>query len=178
MTRDEKRKQAETLHQSLEQAQSIFLASFEGLTALQDNELRRKVAQAGGRYQVVKNNLVERAAQGTRAQAIAKSLRGTTSMASTESDPVALAKALTAYAKENPALVFKAGIVEGRVVSLADLAQIASLPSRLELLAKALFLLKATGQRVAVTISGVARNLAGVIHQAVKEKKFKEAVGG
>lgn len=177
MKKEEKQKQAEVLREELAKAQTVIFSSFEGLTALQDTELRRKIAGAGGRYKVVKNSLIERAAQGTQADPVARKLRGTTSLAYTETDPVALAKTLTAYAKENPALVFKAGVVEGRVVSLAELAQIANLPSRLELLSKALFLMTAPAQRVALTVSGVARRLAAVIQQATKEKKFKETAG-
>ena len=93
-------------------------------------------------------------------------------------DPVALAKALTAYAKENPALVFKAGVVEGRVISLAELVSLASLPSREALLSKVLFLINSPAQRVATAVSAVARNLVVTLQQAVKEKKFSEPAGG
>lgn len=173
MKRDEKQKQAEELRQELEKAQSILLSSFEGLTVAQDTELRRRVAQTGARYRVVKNSLIEQAAQGTSAEPVAQKLRGTTSLAYTETDPVALAKVLTAYGKENPALVFKSGVIEGRVVSLADLGLIASLPSREALFSKVLYLINVPAQRVALTVSGVARNLAFVIQQGVKENKFE-----
>ncbi len=178
MKKEEKQKHAEALHQALEKARSVILSGFEGLTVAQDTELRRKVAKVGARYAVVKNTLLGRAARGTPAEPVAQKLRGTTSLAYTETDPVALAKILTAYAKENPALVFKAGMVEGRVVSLADLGQVAILPPREEVFAKVLFLVNAPAQRAAFTISGVARNLAFLVQQAVKEKKFKEAAGG
>lgn len=174
MTKEEKQNQAKALHEALQKAQCVFLSGFEGLTVTQDTDLRRKIAQAGARYQVVKNSLIERAAQGTVAEPAVRNLKGTTSLAYTETDPVALAKVLTAYAKENPTLVFKAGMVEGRVVSLADLARIASLPTLPELLSRALFLISAPAQRLAVSLSGVARNLALVLQQAVKEKKFEE----
>ncbi len=177
MTREEKEKQAAALNQALEKARCVILSAFERLTVSQDTDLRRKVAQAGAKYKVVKNTLIERAAQGTSAEPAARDLRGTTSLAYTEADPVALAKALSAYAKENPALVFKTGVVEGRVVSLADLELISSLPTRPELLSKALFLMNTPAQRLAYTVSGVARQLAVVIQQAVKEKKFSEAPG-
>ena len=108
---------------------------------------------------------------------MAQELRGTTSLAYTESDPVALAKALTAYAKENPALTFKAGVVEGRVIAMDELAMVANLPSREQLFSKVLFLINAPARRVAGSLAGVARNLAFVIQQAVKENKFKEAAG-
>jgi large subunit ribosomal protein L10 len=123
---------------------------------------------------VVKNSLIERAAKGTAVEPIAQKLAGTTSVAYTETDPVALAKALTEYAKDNPILSFKSGVVEGRVVSLADLSALATLPSQEQLLSKVLFLLNSPAQRVASMLSGVARNLACVISQAIKEKKFQE----
>jgi large subunit ribosomal protein L10 len=175
MKKEEKKQKADALHQELDSAKTVFLSSFEGLTVSADTELRRQVRQTGAHYQVVKNSLIERAAQGTKLEPAAQKLRGTTSLAYTAKDPVALAKILTTYAKEHPALVFKTGVVEGRVVSMADLAAIANLPSREELFSKALYLMKAPGQQVAVAISGVARNLARVIQQGVKENKFKSA---
>lgn len=175
MKKDEKAKQAESLEQELQRARSVILSSFEGITVAQDSELRRKVAATGAKYRVVKNSLVERAARQTPAAPLAAKLKGTTSLAISETDPVALAKVLTAYAKENPVLVFKAGIVEGRVVSLADFMALATLPSREALLAKALFLVNAPGSRIASAVAAVARNLAYVIDRAAKEKKFAEA---
>jgi large subunit ribosomal protein L10 len=177
MKREDKQKQAEVLREELRKARTVILSSFEKLTVAQDTELRRKVAETGAKYKVVKNTLIERAAQGTSAEPVAQKLRGTTSLAYTESDPVTLAKVLTAYAKENPTLVFKAGVVEGRVVNLSDLGVIASLPAREDLLAKVLFLINAPARRVAGSLAGVARNLVFVIQQAVKENKFKETAG-
>jgi len=175
MKKDEKAKQVESVREELSRAKSVFLSQFEGITVAQDFELRRKVAGAGAKYHVVKNSLIERAAQGTPAEPlVSNKLKGTTSLAVTESDPVALARVLTAYAKENPVLVFKSGVVEGRVVSLADLAALATMPSRETLLGKALFLINAPATRLASAVSAVARNLAFVIKQAVDEKKFAE----
>lgn len=177
MKRDEKQKKAEALREELQKAKTVILSGFEGTTVAQDTELRRKVAETGARYQVVKNSVVERAAQGTSLEPVAQKLRGTTSLAYTAADPVSLAKALTAHAKGNPALVFKAGVVEGRVVALQDLEMIASLPSRDDVFARVLFMLNAPAQRLAGTVSAVARDLAFVIQQGVKEKKFKESAG-
>jgi large subunit ribosomal protein L10 len=178
MHRDEKKKQAETLHEELGKARTVFLSSFEGLTVAQDFELRRKMAEAGAKYKVVKNSLIERAAHGTPLEpVVAQKLKGTTSVAYTETDPVALAKTLTAYAKENPVLTFKTGIVEGRVVSMADVNALAMLPSKEALYSMALFLMKSPATRLASALSAVARNLAYVIQKGVEEKKFKEAVG-
>jgi len=175
MDREEKKQQADALHEELTKARGIVLSGFQGIKVSQDFDLRRKVAVTGARYKVVKNSLIERAAKGTPVEPIAQRLAGTTSVALTEADPVSLAKVLTEYAKENPILTFKCGVVEGRVVSLADLTALATMPSKEQLLSKVLFLFNSPAQRVASTLSGVARNLAYVIQQGVKENKFKES---
>ena len=90
-------------------------------------------------------------------------------------DPVALAKTLTAYAKTNPAFTFKAGVVEGRVVSIKEIESLATMPSKEELYSKLLFLLNAPSQRLVTAMNAVGRNLAVVIGQGVEQKKFKEA---
>ena len=87
---------------------------------------------------------------------------------------MALAKVLTTYAKNNPLFVFRAGVVEGRVVNLADLEQLASLPSKGELISKLMFLLNSQAQRLATVVGGVARSLAVVLNQAAEQEKFKE----
>ena len=177
MNKDEKKQRAESLHQELEKAKTVILSGFEGITVAQDFDLRRRIAQAGARYKVVKNSLIQRASQGTPLEPAAAELRGATSLSYTGKDPVALAKILIAYAKDNPVLKFKSGVVEGRLVSMFDLNAVATLPAREELLAKALYLMKAPARNVAVAVGGVARKLAVVIQQGVKEKKFVEAAG-
>jgi len=144
------------------------------MTVSQDTELRQKIRGANSKYRVVKNTLARKAAEGTPAAGVSKSFDGSTAIAYNSSDPVALAKALTAYAKTNPLFVFKAGIVEGRVVNIADIAEIAAMPSKEELIAKLLFLINSPAQRIAVALNGVARNLAVVLGQAIEKKKFQE----
>jgi large subunit ribosomal protein L10 len=101
-------------------------------------------------------------------------LKGMTSIAYTSGDPVALAKALSKYAKDNSQFTFKAGMVEGRVVDLASINDLANMPPKEELYAKLLFLINASAQRLVTAISGVGRNLAVVIDQGVKENKFQQ----
>jgi large subunit ribosomal protein L10 len=101
-----------------------------------------------------------------------KGLAGMTSLAYTGADPVALAKALTAYAKENPTFQFKAGMVEGRVIDVRTVGELASLPSREEMFGKLLYLIQAPAQRLVSAINGVGRNLAVVVDQACQENKF------
>lgn len=172
--KSEKEKDLEALKKDFEAAQNIFVAGFEKLTVQQDFELRKTVRDAGGNYKVVKNNLAEKASHGTPAEDIMSKLAGMTSMAYTSKDPVALAKALTTYAKSNPTFTFKAGLVEGRVIDVKSIQDLATMPSREQILAKVLFLIQASAQRLVTSINGVGRNLAVVVDQAVKENKFSQ----
>jgi large subunit ribosomal protein L10 len=172
--KSKKQEELNELKKDLAEAKNIVVTEFKGITVEQDTDLRQKIRATGSKYRVVKNKLAKIAAKGTPAEILSKVLEGSTSIAYNNTDPVALAKALTAYAKTNPVFVFKSGMVEGRVVNLADLNAIASLPSKEELIAKLLFLLNAPAQRIAVATNGVARNLAIVVGQAVEQKKFQE----
>jgi large subunit ribosomal protein L10 len=172
--KSDKEKDLEALKKDFEKAQNIFVTSFEKLTVQQDFELRKTVRGAGGNYKVVKNNLAAKASEGTPAEDIMNKLIGMTSMAYTSKDPVALAKALTAYAKTNPTFTFKAGLVEGRAIDVKSIQDLAALPPRDEILAKVLFLIQASAQRLVTTLGGVGRNLAVVVDQGVKENKFSQ----
>jgi large subunit ribosomal protein L10 len=174
MNKDERKKEIANLKDRLEKSKGLIVSGFNGMTVSQDYELRKQVRAAGGKYRVVKNTLAEIASDGTTAASALKGLAGATAISFTEGDPVALAKALTAYAKTNPAFVFKAGVVEGRVVSIAEISQLATLPSKEELIAKLLFLINAPAQQLVTVTGAVARNLAVVVDQAVKANKFAE----
>jgi large subunit ribosomal protein L10 len=173
-SKGKKKEELDDLKKDLIEAKNLFVAQFQGMTVAQDTELRMKIRESKSKYRVVKNTLVKKAAEGTSAASVAKSFDGSTAIAYNANDPVSLAKALTAYAKANPLFVFKAGIVEGRVINLADLTSIAAMPSKEELIAKLLFLINSPAQRLAVALTGVARNLAVVLKQAVEQKKFQE----
>jgi len=173
-SKGKKKEELDELKKDLEAAKNLFVAQFQGMTVAQDTELRQKIRGTNSKYRVVKNTLVRKAAEGTAAEGVAKSFDGSTAIAYNGNDPVSLAKALTAYAKTNPLFVFKAGVVEGRVVNISDIANIAAMPSKEGLIAKILFLINSPAQRLAVAINGVARNLAVVVGQAVEKKKFQE----
>jgi large subunit ribosomal protein L10 len=170
--RDEKKKDYEELRKALEKANNIFVAGFQKMTVDQDYQLRKTIRGAGGSYQVVKNNIAEIASEGTASEQVLKGLKGMTSIAIT-SDPVGLAKALTAYAKTNPAFTFKAGLVEGRAVDIAAIGDLASMPPKEQIYAKLLFLIQAPAQRLVTAMNAVGRNLAVVVDQGVKENKFQ-----
>src|SRR5690242_20508333 len=171
--REDKKKDVESLRKELEASKNLFVTGYEKLKVQQDFELRKTVRASGGKYRVVKNNLAAKASEGTPAEQVLKDLKGMTSLAYTSSDPVALAKALTAYAKANPTFTFKAGLVEGRVIDIRAINDLASMPSKEEIYAKMLFLINASAQRLATVINAVGRNLAVVVDQGCKENKFK-----
>jgi large subunit ribosomal protein L10 len=175
--RSEKQEDLDKLKVALAKVSSVILTTFQGITVEDDTKLRRAVQAAGGKYQVVKNTLAERAGSGTPAEGLLKNLTGTNSIAYTNTDPVALAKALTKVAKDVPAFKFRAGLVEGRVISIAEIQQLANLPSKEELLSKIMFLLNAPAQRLAVTLNALPRNLAVVVSEAGKANKFGSGGG-
>ena len=175
--RSEKQEDLDKLKIALAKVSSVILTTFQGITVEDDTKLRRAVQAAGGKYQVVKNTLAERAGSGTPAEGLLKKLTGTNSIAYTNTDPVALAKALTKVAKEVPAFQFRAGLVEGRVISIAEIQQLANLPSKEELLSKIMFLLNAPAQRLAMTLNALPRNIAVVVSEAGKANKFGSGGG-
>jgi large subunit ribosomal protein L10 len=172
--KDDKKKEYEELKKAIEENKNIFVAGYEKMTVGQDFELRKTIRDAGGNYRVVKNNLAAKASEGTPAGDLLGDLKGMTSLAYTAKDPVALAKALTKYAKDNAAFTFKAGMVEGRVIDIKAISDLASMPPKEEIFAKLLFLINATATRLVTSVNGVGRNLAVVLDQAVKEEKFKQ----
>ena len=176
--RSEKQQDLDKLKTELARVSTVILTTFQGITVEADTKLRRAVQAAGGKYQVVKNTLAERAGAGTPAESLLKNLTGTNSIAYTQTDAVALAKALTKVAKDTPAFQFKSGVVEGRVISIAEIQQLANLPSKEELLSKIMFLLNAPAQRIAMALNGLPRNLAVTVNEAVKANKFGSGGAG
>jgi large subunit ribosomal protein L10 len=174
VTKAKKAEQIEKLNSQLQKASSMIVGSFSKLTVAKDYELRKTVRSAGGRYQVVKNTLAKRASEGTKVADALKGLKGVSSIAYTDGDPVALAKALSKYVDDNPEFSFKSGILEGRVINLQEIKALATMPSKEELYSKLLFLINAPAQRLVTVMSAVGRDLAIVVNQGVEKKKFKD----
>ena len=166
--KNDKKKDLQDLKKALADHQNFFVAGYEKMTVSQDNVLRKTVRDAGGSYKVVKNNIAAKASEGTAAGDVLGNLKGMTSLAYTSSDPVALAKALQKYAKDNAAFTFKAGMVEGRVIDIAAISDLASMPPKEEI-----YLINANATRLVSSINGVGRNLAVVLNEAAKENKFQ-----
>lgn len=170
MNRTEKREAVESLSQDLAMSTNAILFAFAGLKVPEVTELRRQVRGTQSKYLVVKNTLALRATKGTAMEAMAEHFTGATAVAYNRSNPVALAKVLTAFAKTNPNLVFKAALIEGQAVAASEIKAIAELPSREELVAKLLFVMQSPMRRLVTVLNGPVRNLAGVMAQIADQK--------
>jgi len=172
VTRAKKVEQVEKLGKDLQNVSTVIVTTYSKLTVSQDYELRKLLRSSGAKYAVVKNTLAERAAKGSKVEGALKDLSGVTSIAYTEGDPVALAKALSKYAKDNPEFTFKTGVVEGRVISIKEIESLATMPSKEEIYSKLLFLINAPAQRLVTVMNAVGRDIAVVINQGVEKEKF------
>ena len=176
MNRTEKSAAVETLGKDLASAGTAILFGFSGLKVTEVTELRRQVRGTKSKYVVVKNTLARRAVRGTPLEAMSDQFVGPTAVAYGSTNAVALAKVLTTFAKANPNLVFKGGFVDGRPVAAAEIASIAELPSREELVARLLGLIQSPVRRLAAVLNGPMRGLAGTLHQ-IAEQKGKASAG-
>ncbi len=175
ISKAKKAEKIQYLATELADSTTAIVGTFSKLTVSQDFALRTVVRNAGGKYRVLKNKLAERGAKGTKIEAALQGLKGVSSMAYTSGDPVALAKALTTWVKENAEFSFKLAIVDGKLLSVDEIQQLAAMPGREELYSKLLFLINAPAQRLVTVLNATSRDLAVVIGQAVEQKKFSEA---
>jgi len=172
LSRSQKSEKIKKLASELEGSSSAIIGTFTALTASKDFDLRKTIRNAGGSYHVVKNKLAEKAAEGSRIEAALKGLKGVNAVAYTSGDPVALAKALSNWVKDNSEFTFKLGIVDGKVLNVEEIGALATMPGKEELFAKLLFLINAPAQRLATVINATGRDLAVVINQGVEKGKF------
>ena len=172
ISRATKALKVKVLTKELESSTSAIIGTFKGLTASKDFDLRKTVRAAGGSYHVVKNKLAAKASQGSKIEAALQGLKGVSAVAYTSGDPVALAKALSTWVKENSEFSFKLGIVDGKVISIEEITALATMPGKEELFSKLLFLIQSPAQRLVTVINATGRDLAVVINQAVEKEKF------
>jgi large subunit ribosomal protein L10 len=171
LTRNEKEQLLQEYGSGLAKAPHAFLLGYQGITVPQVTELRSRVRQSGGEYVVVKNTLALRAIDSQALEQLKEHFVGPTAVVFSSTDPVSLAKALTDYAKDVPAVKFKAGMVEGRAIAADQIKDIASLPSREELIAKLLFLLQSPVVRFARVLAAVPQSFVSVLDQVRKKKE-------
>ena len=172
LTKQQKSDKVGKLAGELATSTSAIIGTFKALTADKDFDLRKTVRAAGGSYHVVKNKLAARASEGTKIEGALKGLKGVSSVAYTSGDPVALAKALSEWVKENSEFTFKLGIVDGKVITVDEIKDLANLPGKEELFSKLLFLIQSPAQRLATVLNATGRDLAVVINQGVEKGKF------
>ena len=176
ISRVKKTEKVQLLAKELETSTTAIIGTFAKLTVAQDLALRKVVREAGGRYRVVKNKLAAISGEGTQVADALKGLKGVNSVAFTAGDPVALAKAFAKWAEANAEFQFKLGIVDGKLLNVAEVKALATMPGKEELFAKLLFLINAPAQRLATVLNATGRDLAVVLDQGVEKEKFAAEV--
>lgn len=170
MNRDEKTQMISDLNTEIGKAQNAFLISFKGITVPQVTELRRQVRESGSKYAVVKNTLALIALKDSPLVELRDQFKGETAVAYNATDAVALAKALTKFAKDVPSVKFKGALLDGKLVPASQIDAIANLPSREELVSKLLYVLQSPMRGLATVLNANIRNLAVVLDMVAKQR--------
>ena len=170
MNREEKAGKVQELAETFGKAKFAVVSDYRGLKVTEFEKLRRNLRQQNARIQVAKNTLLRLAVKGTEYEGLAESFSGTTAVTFSFEEPVGTAKALAEFAKEYEALQIRCGVMDGKMLSAEDVAAIAKLPSREQLLAQLCGVINAVPTGLVRALNGVGANLVYVL-QAIKDKK-------
>lgn len=167
---EDKKKIVEDLKEKFATTKVVIVTDYKGLDVAQMTELRRKLSEANVEYQVVKNTLLTRASKDTDAEMLVDVFKGPSAIALSFDDPVAPAKVLTQFAKDNDKLEIKAGVMNGKVMDLGAITALSKLPSREELLAQVLSAMNAVPTGFVRALADVPRRMVNVLN-AIKDQK-------
>ena len=176
ISKAKKNEKVALLTKELEGSTTAIIGTFAKLTVAKDYELRKAVRGAGGKYRVLKNKLAAVASKGSAVEEALQGLKGVNAAAFTSGDPVELAKVFSKWVEDNSAeFQFKLGIVDGKILTVADIKALATMPGKEELFAKLLFLINAPAQRLATVLNATGRERAVGLGQGVEKEKFQAA---
>ncbi len=173
MNRDEKASVVEQLNDKFSKAKLAVVTDYRGLSVPAFQEIRRSLRESNTEIRVAKNTLLRRAVKGTSFEAMEDHFQGTTAISVSYEDPVAPAKALTDFAKNNPQLEIRGAVLDGKALTADDLLALAKLPSKEVLLAKLLSVMQAVPTNFVQVLNGVPSKMVYLV-QALKDKKAQE----
>lgn len=170
MKREKKEKIVEEMSREFKEAQNAFLIDYRGINAVDAAQLRAKIHNISSHYRVIKNTLALRAIESTPLSNLKEHFQGPVAIAYNRDNPVVLAKLLMDFSKEKDIFSFKAGVMDGKPIDVALIKEIASLPSKEELISKFVFILKMPLIRLVAALGSPLRNFISIIKEIEKNK--------